>query len=481
MGLPHDGEDELRVELSEAIDGRDDRFDVLAPIGGCDCEHVRGPQIRALAVGTEAWVNSRPGEADPVERDPEPLVHVRSGEAGVDEDEVTRARGVSVLAAVHAVRPPSHVVREAKRVEVVDGRDAEAASLWRIHPVGEVENVDRPEKALDVRAAETAPRSAPGMSERDPKESKLQRHRAERVLHVPVAREPGGAEAHDRVPAVGHESGEHPEQVVPDPAARMGKRCHVNGDSHGRTDVLDAGHPPLTINGREWSSQHDEILVGRPLRTCGREFEEVEADCELVTHVFVRMEDGAEIATGRLWPTNDELPGLVRVPLLARKTCEVPVSVGGQHEHPARHERPSELREPGVLVWFREVCEDGDRVDRAKPLVWIRKWWFGCVSDEGCNREVLVAPLNGVSVSFAAVQFDRIEPVPVPDDAPTAATEVEQTSTKVELDAGTREGGADRFRGQATALDEPTRTRGSSHTYAEARRRDRQTVGGSTA
>jgi hypothetical protein len=94
------------------------------------------------------------GDDDLLSREAERCRGVVGGERGVREDHPAGGGGVRVLAGVHRARPAGHPVREVERDEVVDRRRAEAGTLGRIHPIGEVEHVDRADEALDRRSAE---------------------------------------------------------------------------------------------------------------------------------------------------------------------------------------------------------------------------------------------------------------------------------------------------------------------------------------
>ena len=106
-------------------------------------------------------------------------------ELGVDEDHVAGTGGVPVLRAVHPLRPPLHPLREAERDEVVDHRRAEPATLRRVHPVAEVEDVECPEDALDRGTAEIAPDRPDGVCGWQHRQAQLDVDPAERRLDRP--------------------------------------------------------------------------------------------------------------------------------------------------------------------------------------------------------------------------------------------------------------------------------------------------------
>ncbi len=176
-------------------------------------------------------------DADPLAREPEQLDDLAGRELRVDDDQVARPGCVGVLARVHAVGLRVHPVREAEREEVVDRRRADASALWRVHPVGEVEDVERPRQPLDGTVAEPAPAGPPPVRlRRKEDEPPLHRHAVERLLDPALARRRDGGEGDDLVlRARFRQAAEHPEDVVPDPGPGQGERRDVDDDAQRAT------------------------------------------------------------------------------------------------------------------------------------------------------------------------------------------------------------------------------------------------------
>ena len=94
---------------------------------------------------------------------------------------------MSVLRRVLAPSPRVHPVGVAERDEVVDHRRAQSASLARVHPVGEVEDVERPGETLHRRPADAAPERSPEVCRRRQRnEAPFDRDTVERVLQPPA-------------------------------------------------------------------------------------------------------------------------------------------------------------------------------------------------------------------------------------------------------------------------------------------------------
>jgi hypothetical protein len=77
------------------------------------------------------------------------LGHIGGREARVGKDNVASRCGVSVLGAVHPPGPGVDELRKVKRHQVVDRRCPNALALRRIHPVGEMEDVEWTDDAFE--------------------------------------------------------------------------------------------------------------------------------------------------------------------------------------------------------------------------------------------------------------------------------------------------------------------------------------------
>ena len=159
------------------------------------------------------------------------------------------------------------------------------------------------------------------------------------------------------------------------------------------------------------------------------------------------------------------MPGLETRALVLGEPVDVALAVRGQDEQAARSEDAAELIAPRSLRLLGKVREDGDRGDRAEPLVGVREGRLEPMPLEACEGQVLPAPPDRLGVVVAAVQVGAA--FPVPDDAPAAAAEVEQALRR----AVPLENLGDRRRGQPPALEEPVRIRGSGDADAKAGRR----------
>jgi hypothetical protein len=168
-------------------------------------------------------------------RHAEQLDHVVGGELRVREDHVARSRRVAVLGAVHPPGARMDPVGEAERDEVVDHRRADAGALRRVHPVREVEHVEAADEPLCRRPAETAPRRAPRVGERQPADAPRNRNPVQRLGDHARS---GGArrrEGDDLVLVSGHldQTGQRPADVVADARSLMRERRDVERDLHG--------------------------------------------------------------------------------------------------------------------------------------------------------------------------------------------------------------------------------------------------------
>ena len=211
------------------------RLEVLPRLERRDGEHVRAARESARRRRREP--GRRPGTRPRPSRAGTPSSSTTSplGELGVDEDHVAGARGVPVLGAVHPLRPALHPLGEAQRHEVVDHRRADPAALRRVHPVDEVEHVDRPEEALDRRPPGAAPALPPEVREREEAQPRLDRDPGQRLGDAPLALRARRREGDDLVlrrppPRRARAASRG---CSSRPGARVGQRRDVEGDAHG--------------------------------------------------------------------------------------------------------------------------------------------------------------------------------------------------------------------------------------------------------
>ena len=213
----------------------DERREVLARLERRHGEDVVAAELGLRAVAREDVVDSGQRHPHAILGHAEQLDDVARGERRVREDEVARARRVPVLRRVHAARAALHPLRMAQRHEVVDRRRADPSALRRIHPVREVEHVDRAEEALDARPAEPAPALAPEVREGEELERELDGDALERGGDRLLPLRARGREGDDLVLAGGclGETRQRPAEVRADPRPRMRERRDVEGDPHG--------------------------------------------------------------------------------------------------------------------------------------------------------------------------------------------------------------------------------------------------------
>ena len=157
----HDRQAKLRVAPAHERHRLQQRLEVLAPLERRDGEQVRAAEVPLRAVRPEDRVDRGMRDADPLARESEQLDDLARRELRVDDDQIARLRRLGVLARVHAVGLRVHPVREAEWEEVVDRRRTDASTLWRVHPVGEVEDVEGTRQPLDRTVAELAPAGPP--------------------------------------------------------------------------------------------------------------------------------------------------------------------------------------------------------------------------------------------------------------------------------------------------------------------------------
>ncbi len=141
------GDREQDVAAEEPV-RLDERLEVLARLERGDAEDVGRAEIGRGPVAVNTSLT--PGGATRIRAGSTPSSSVVSAAVNVrvDEDDVAGLGGVGVLAAVHRLRALRRPLREAERHEVVDRRRAHPGPLRWVHPVGEVEHVERAEKPL---------------------------------------------------------------------------------------------------------------------------------------------------------------------------------------------------------------------------------------------------------------------------------------------------------------------------------------------
>ena len=118
------------------------RLEVLARLERGEAEHVRPAELGTFAVRLCTRRHARRGDADPLARHAQVLLHIAAGVGRVDEDEVAFC-GARELVAVHRACARCHPLRMQERHEVVHHRRPDPTPLRRHHPVAEMEDVDR--------------------------------------------------------------------------------------------------------------------------------------------------------------------------------------------------------------------------------------------------------------------------------------------------------------------------------------------------
>jgi hypothetical protein len=125
-----------------------------------------------------------------------------------------------------------------QRNQVEDRGGADARSLRRKHPVGEVEDVEASDESFHVHAAKTAPGRAQRVGRgRHDQEPALELEAVERGLdHAPTSR-PRDRER-DGLDVVSRrgEAAQHSEQVVADSGPLNRERGDIDDDSHDGGD-----------------------------------------------------------------------------------------------------------------------------------------------------------------------------------------------------------------------------------------------------
>ena len=160
---------------------------------------------------------------------------------------------MAVLGAVHRLGPPLHPLRETQRHEVVHHRRAHAGALRRVHPVGEVEHVERSQEALGRRPLRAAPGRAPAVRERQEADLQLDVDPRERLGNRLFPARARRRERDDLVPPAGRldEPRERAADVVADPAQRMRQRRDVEGDPHGTVAEAEEMDPERRAGRRD--------------------------------------------------------------------------------------------------------------------------------------------------------------------------------------------------------------------------------------
>ena len=149
--------------LVEAAVRGEQRREVLAWLERRHSQRIRPAEICVCAGRDESLVDTGVRDMDRLRGDPERLDDVIAREARVDHHDVAGARCVAVLRTVHAPRALVYPLGEVQRHEVVHHRRAYTRPLRWVHPVAEVENVERAEHALRGRPAGAAPKRAQRM------------------------------------------------------------------------------------------------------------------------------------------------------------------------------------------------------------------------------------------------------------------------------------------------------------------------------
>ena len=136
-------------------------IEVLARLARREHQHVRALLFVARPFRRETLVHAGVGDDDALAQELQVLRHVVRRVLAVDHDHVASPRRVPVLGEVLPPGARVHQVGEVQRHEIVDQSRAHAVPLGRVHPVGEVEDVQRPREPLHWRVAGMAPGRSP--------------------------------------------------------------------------------------------------------------------------------------------------------------------------------------------------------------------------------------------------------------------------------------------------------------------------------
>jgi hypothetical protein len=158
---------------------------------------------------------------------------------------------------------------------------------------------------------------------------------------------------------------------------------------------------------------------------------------------------------------DDQLSGFEVRALVRGETVEVIPAVDGEDEQAAGREHAPKLVSPRPLGPFREMREDRNGGDGAEACFGIGQRRGGAVELEARETQVPAAPADRRGVPVAAVKIGVV--LPVPDDSPAAAAEVEQALVRAVL----KERFADRGGRQTAALEEPLGIRGPCDSHAK--------------
>jgi hypothetical protein len=214
--------------------GFDERLQVLAGLARRDGEEIGRAEVGTRTVGAERVLGSRVPDVDTVGGHSERLRHVPSRVLRVHEHDVARRGGVPVFARVHRARARGDPLRVTQRNEIVNGRRADAASLWWVHPVAEVEHVEHAEQPLRGGSSSDAPARAQRVREGEPDRPELDVETGERGADPLRPFDARRRERDDLVLPGGSlgQAAQRPPDVVPDPEQRVRERRHVEDDPH---------------------------------------------------------------------------------------------------------------------------------------------------------------------------------------------------------------------------------------------------------
>src|SRR5581483_1982241 len=231
--------------------------EVLPRLERRDREQVRMAEVGSRARRAEALVDAGVRDVDAGRRHVEELGDLVLRELRGREDGVAGPSRVAVLRVVHPAGAALDPLGVPERDEVVDRRRADAAALGREHPVGEVEDVDGAEEALDGRTREEAPALPPEVREREEAEAQLDRDSLERPRDRAEALRARRSERDELVVAGGGfgEAAQRAADVVPDPGARVRQRRDVERDPQA---------PSLSSDGGDADQRRAEDRATRP-------------------------------------------------------------------------------------------------------------------------------------------------------------------------------------------------------------------------
>src|SRR5439155_12063907 len=172
-----------------------------------------------------------------------------------------------------------------------------------------------------------------------------------------------------------------------------------------------------------------EVQVVAPVVCRGEKGDELEVSGELSANVLGRVVGAAQARPGGAFVEDDELTVPKGRALRRRQAAEreVVLAEGRDQEVPPGLQHPEALADPRPLRLLGQMREHGERVEEVERRALEQQRRRALVARDLGERKVLTAPVDHSRVDVASVDPSSRKTSPLAENAPAAASEIQQS------------------------------------------------------